>query len=97
MVLPTEFQKCAAVVIDNALGVAGGARCVIERDGAALVSRRSPLEIRIASGNEFFIFDLAEPLTRSRVKLVVEVDDKRTAFEFRQGWPDLRSEFAVGN
>ena len=82
-----RFQKCAAVVIDDALGVAGGARGVIERDRAALVGRRRPLEIRIASGDEFFIFDLAEPLARSRVKLVVEVDDKRRLFSCAKAGP----------
>ncbi len=71
----------AAMVIDDALGVAGRARSVIERDRVPFVERRDARVILVAGLEEIFVFDLADALARPRIFGIVVVDDE---------WPDLR-------
>ena len=63
------------MVVDDALGVAGRARRVVERDRVPLVRRHLPGEIRIAALNERLVVDVGELLARLRKFLVVVVDD----------------------
>ena len=74
-----RVQVGAAVVVDHALGVAGGAGGVVERDGVPLVVGQRPVEVRVAAGEE-------RPRTRSRRgarrrfgQRVVDVDDQDLA------------------
>ena len=92
-----RFQERAAVVIDHALRIAGGARGVVERDRAALVGWRRPREVRIAAGDEVLVLDLAEPLARPGVERIVDVDHQRRLLQLRERRADLRGEFAVGD
>ena len=48
MTLADRHQVGAAMMIDDALGVAGGARGVVERDRVPFVVRHQPGEFRIA-------------------------------------------------
>ena len=54
------------MMIDDALGIAGGAGCVIERDRIPLVGRHVPGEIGVAFRDQCFVFEAAEALARSR-------------------------------
>ncbi len=85
------------MVIDHALGIAGGAGGVVECDRAALVGRRRPGEMRIAVRDEFVILDRAEQLSRARIERIVHVDDERALLQLRQSRSDLSGELAVGN
>ena len=55
-------QRGAAVVVDDALGIAGGARGVVERDRVPFVVGHRPGEIGIAAGEELLVVDRAERL-----------------------------------
>ena len=85
------------MVVDHALGIAGGAGGVVERDRAAFVGRRRPDEIGIALGDERLVFDAAQALARPGMKLVVDVDHQRSLLQPRQCRPDLAGEFAIGD
>ena len=58
-------QIGAAMVIDHALGIAGGAGGVVERDRVPFVGRAFSRRSRVARGDELLILDLAEPLART--------------------------------
>ena len=90
-------QIRAAVVIDHALGVAGGARGVVERDGVPLVVRHRPGEIRIALRDERLVVDPAEPLARAGIFRIVVVDHQRFDLGERQRLLDHPGIFAVGD
>ena len=70
-------QVGAAVVIDHALGIAGGAGGVVERDRVPLVARHLPGEVGIAVLDEILVFDRADALARAGIFRVVEVDHER--------------------
>src|SRR5262249_43711859 len=55
----------AAVVIDHALGIAGGARSIVERDRVPLVVGHFPSEVRIARREKILVVDHAQPFTRA--------------------------------
>ena len=87
-------QEGAAMVVDHALGVAGGARGVAERDGVPLVGRRLPGEGWIAPGQQGLIVQIAQPLAGcSRID---DVDHGGTALHLRQRLLDDRRPFGVG-
>ena len=90
-------QVGAAVVIDHALGIAGGAGGVVQRDGVPFVRRHQPVEIGVARGNEFFVFDLAQTLAGAVIDGVLIVDDDRLRLAERQRFLDRLREFPVGN
>ena len=69
-------QIRAAVVIDDALRIAGGARGVVERDRVPLVVRHFPGEVRIARGDELLVFECAEPLTGAGEFGIVVIDEQ---------------------
>ena len=64
---------------DHALGVARGARGVVQRDGLPLVFRQGPSEIRVAFLQERFVVLLSEQ-GAACVQLVIDIDHQRPAF-----------------
>ena len=87
----------AAVVIDHALGIAGGARSVIERDGVPFVVRHRPGVVGIALRDELLVFDGAQPLARAGVFRVVVVDHQRLRLAEGERLLHHLGEFAVGD
>ena len=76
-------ERRAAMAVDDALGIAGRARRVVERDRVPLVRRIGPGEIGIAVGDEFLpgrVADLRTVLAFG----IVDVDDQRLGFGDRQ-------------
>ncbi len=88
-------QIGAAVVIDHALGVAGRAGGVVQRDRIPLVGGHDPGEIRIAARDERLVFDAAKPLAGPVIDGVVIVDDERLRLAQRQRLPDRLRELPV--
>ena len=86
----------AAVGVDHALRVAGGAGGVVERDRVPFVGRPLPRELRVAAREERLVLDLAEQVPARRVR-VVDVDDEGPAVESGEGGADGRRELAVGD
>jgi hypothetical protein len=68
-----SVQVCSAVMRDHALGVARGARGIVQRDGLPLVFRQGPGEIGIAFLQERFVVLLSEQ-GATCVQLVIDVD-----------------------
>ena len=62
--IAVAHQRRAAMMIDHALGIAGGARGVIQRNRVPFVARHLPGEIRIAACDEGLII-LAQAARRS--------------------------------
>ena len=58
-----RVEESAAVVIDDALGVAGGARRVVQRDRLPFVGGRGPSKVRIAFGQQRLVIGLAQRLS----------------------------------
>ena len=48
----------AAMVIDDAFGIAGRARRIVERDRVPLVGRPAPFEVRVALTDKGFVVDI---------------------------------------
>ena len=86
----------AAVVVDHALGVAGGAGGVVERNGLPLVIRPFPGKFRVAFGEQGFIVQRADR-TAFAVLRVIHIHHQGRVLEQRQGGLDHRMELAVGN
>ncbi len=86
----------ATMVIDDALGIARGARGVVERDGLPLVGGKVPVEVGIALGEELLVGHLAEAVAGSRGG-IVDIDDQRPALQPGQRLGDAGREFAVGD
>ena len=70
-----RVQVRAAVVVDDALRIAGGARGVVERDRVPFVAGPLPGEFRVASAEQLLVGLRAQALARARVLRVVDVDD----------------------
>ena len=85
------------MVVDDALGIAGGARGVVERNRVPLVGRRRALISFVALGDERLIVEAAEPFARTVVFRVLIVDDQRPALSQPQGRADHPRKFAVDN
>ena len=77
-------QISAAMVIDDALGIAGGAGRVVERDRVPFVVRHQPGEILIALAQKILVFDAADPLAGAAVFRIVVVDDQGLYLGARQ-------------
>ena len=83
------------MVIDDALGVAGGARRVVERDRVPFVAGQRPGEAGIAAGEESFVGRRADPLAWRRQR-VLDVDHiGRLALEQRHRLADNARELAI--
>ena len=65
-----RVQKGAAVVVDDALRIAGGAGGVVERDRFPLVRGPAPGELRVALGEQLLIGDLAQTLAARELRIV---------------------------
>ena len=50
-------QVGAAMVVNDALGIAGGARGVVERDGVPFIGGQRSMQSRVARGDEVLVFD----------------------------------------
>src|ERR1700733_6167606 len=87
----------AAVMIDDAFGIPGGARGIIERNGVPLVVRQKPGEIGVALAQKILVFEIAEPLARAGEFRIVVVDDKRAVFAGGERAFDGLGVFAVGD
>ena len=92
-----RLQERAAMVIDDALRVAGRARCVVERDCAAFVGWRRPGEPRIALGDEVLVLEGSEPLAGPCIQVVDDIDDEWPFSQPRQRGADLSSKLPVGD
>ena len=90
-------QVGAAVVVDDALGIAGRARSVVERDGVPLVVGHFPREVGIARRDEILVLDRAQPLARAGEFRIVVVDHQRLHLGERQRLLRQLREFAVGD
>ncbi len=90
-------QIGAAVVIDHALGIAGSARRVVERDRVPFVVRHFPREVRIARRDEVLVFDRGEPLAGAGEFGIVVVDEQRLHLGERERLLREFPEFAVGD
>ena len=88
-------QVGAAVMGHHALGIAGGAGGVAERDGVPFVLRQSCGETLIALRQRVLVFDLADALA-AREGRVVDVDDERFwALHQRQRLRDHAGKFRI--
>ena len=83
-------------MVDDALRIAGRARSVIERDRLPLVLRRHFREGRVAGREKRLVIHLAEPFAAGSHR-IDDVDDDGLLFELRQGLPDHRRKFGVGD
>ena len=88
-------QISAAVMIDDAFGIAGGAGGVIERDGVPFVGRHQPGEIGIAVAQKILVVEIAEPFAGAGEFRIVIVDDERLRLAERQRVLHHFGEFAV--
>ena len=86
----------AAMMIDHALGIAGGAGRVVERDRVPFVGGVGPFEIGIAAGDEALVIDRSQARAAWRHR-VVDVDHQRRLVEQSERGSDDRREFGVGD
>ncbi|MNQ31925.1 hypothetical protein D3C85_453080 [compost metagenome] len=86
----------AAVVVDDALGVAGGTGGVVETDGVPLVLRPLPGELGVALGEEGLVVEVADRLALA-VFGIVDVDHQRRVVEHADGGVDHCMELTVGD
>ena len=70
-------QIGAAMMVDDALRIAGRPRRVVERDSVPLVIRHPPGEIGVAGVQEVLVFQIAEAFAGAGKFRVVIVDDQR--------------------
>ena len=75
--IAVAHQGGAAMVIDHALGIPGGAGGVIQGDGVPFVVGHRPGKIRIAGFQEFLVIDLSQPRAALRKFRVVIIDHQR--------------------
>ena len=78
-------QRRAAVMVDDALRIAGRAGRVVQADRIPFVGGHAPGKIRVALGEERLVVERADPraLLRGRIGRkfgIVEIDDQRLAF-----------------
>ena len=85
------------MVIDDALGVARGARGIVEGDGVPFVAGHDPGEVRVSPSHQLLIFDGAQTLAGAFVFGVVVVDDEGLRFGQRQSLFHHAGKFPVGD
>jgi hypothetical protein len=66
----------AAMMSDDALGIASGAGSVAQRDRAPFVLRKPRCKIFITLRQRFLVLDLADPLASGK-RRIIHIDDKR--------------------
>ncbi|MNZ77600.1 hypothetical protein D3C78_961480 [compost metagenome] len=84
------------MVVDDALGVAGGAGGVVEADRLPLVARSLPGEFRVALGQQGLVVEVADPVAFAVLR-VVDLDQQDRPAEHADGGVDHLVEFAVGD
>ncbi len=89
------IEKRAAVMGNDAFGVAGSARRVAERDRLPFVARQLPGEFGIAGCQEILVFNVTDPLAVLN-RGIIDVYDERLIVELLQGRCDGRAELGVG-
>jgi hypothetical protein len=87
-------QVGAAVVVDDALGVAGGAGGVVDRDGVPFVGRAGPGVAGVARDEKGLVVGRADGVAGGGG--VVDVDDERARGGAGQGFVEDGGELAVG-
>ena len=92
-----RIQIGAPVMVDHALGVAGRARGVVERNRVPLVGGRLPCIFRITLCDEALVLRLTDALARARIFRVVDVDHERSLLEGGERARDGAGKLAVGD
>jgi len=87
----------AAMVDDDALGIAGRAGRVVEADRLPLAFRHAPSERRVALGDEGLVVEGAEPGAGLRVLQIVIIDDEWADLGEGQRLLHYGRELAVGD
>ncbi len=90
-------ERRAAVAVDHALGIAGGAAGIVERERVPLVGGHAPAEARIALGEEGLVVGVRQRLAGLRELGVVAVDDERPHLGLRQRVAHHGRELAVAD
>ena len=90
-------QIGAAVRVDDAFRIAGGARGVVERDRLPLVGRRAPRVGRIPFAEKRLVVDAPQPIPRAGVLGVVDVDHDRFRRRLLECGGDGAGELAIGD
>ena len=88
-------QRRAAVMIDHALRIAGGARSVIERDRVPFVVRHLPGISRVAFLQKLLVIEIAEFFAGAGIFRIVVIDHQRLDLGARQRLAHHAREFAV--
>ena len=88
-------QIGAAMMVDDALGVAGGARRVVERNGVPFIGRSGALESLVALGDQRLVVEGAKPLVGTVIFGIVVIDDERPGLGELQRRGGRSGEFAV--
>ena len=84
----------AAMVIDHAFRVSGGARGVVQGDRVPFVIRQMPFEIAVTLRKKIFIFKFAKGFTTSEGR-VININDQRFYFYQRERLFDHCRKFAI--
>jgi len=90
------IQVGATVVVDHALGIAGGAGGVVEADGVPFVVRPLPGELGVTLGQQRLVVEIADRLALA-VLGIVDVDHQQRVTEHADGGVDHVMEFTVGD
>ena len=88
-------QRGAAVMIDHALGIAGRAGGIVERDRVPLVVRHKPSVSGVAGGDQLLVFDPADARPRPAICRVFIVDDQRLRLGERKRFAHNSRVFAI--
>ena len=91
-----RIQVRAAVMVDDALRIAGRARRVVERDRVPFVGRQLPGKFRIAVGDEGLVVHFAKTFA-ARARRIDNVDDGWLALEPAKSLGDRRRELGIGD
>ena len=94
--LPTSVQVRATVVVDDALGVAGRARRIVERDRLPFVHGQHGRQAEIGALEQGGIGRLAQQLVRTRMLRIDDVDNAYGPRHLGQRLPDHRRVLGVG-
>ena len=93
--IPDGQKICAAMVVDDALGIAGRSRRVVERDSVPFVHGRRALVVLVALGEQVLVFERRNASAGAVVLGIVVVDDERARLGELQGLSHHTREFAV--
>ena len=83
------------MVIDHALRIARRAGGVVQRDRVPLVRRRRIGEAGVALGQERFVVEAADPVSRPVIFRIVDIDGQDFASGFGERLPDRARELPV--